>query len=339
MKHTGRLGAAGAALGMLLLILDSRTALEGAHEGLELCLRTVIPVLFPFFVLSGLLTGSAGIGQVNWLRPLGSLTGIPHGAESILLAGFLGGYPIGAKCIAEARHQDKLSKQDAARMMAFCNNPGPSFLFGIAGSMFSESWAGWALWGIMILSSLAVGIILPGKATTRIRAIRRPQIKPTAAVNSAVSAIAGVCGWVLLFRVVLAFLNRWILWILPPEATIAITGLLELTNGCCSLNAVQDPGTRFVICAGMLAFGGLCVGMQTASVAEGVKLSWYLPGKLLQTALAVTLALAVRWILSPQPGQNLYTVILPVAMVLAGIFTFSGGKLKNRGGISKRLGV
>ena len=39
-------------LGMLALILDGRTAIEGARQGIGLCLRTVIPSLFPFFVLS-----------------------------------------------------------------------------------------------------------------------------------------------------------------------------------------------------------------------------------------------------------------------------------------------
>ena len=41
---TGLTGAAG----MLVLILDAKTALAGAKEGIQLCLYTVIPSLFPF---------------------------------------------------------------------------------------------------------------------------------------------------------------------------------------------------------------------------------------------------------------------------------------------------
>ena len=40
-----------ASMGMLVLILDGKTALEGARQGIELCLRTVVPSLFPFFLL------------------------------------------------------------------------------------------------------------------------------------------------------------------------------------------------------------------------------------------------------------------------------------------------
>ena len=78
---------------MLALILDGRTAIDGARQGIELCLRTVIPSLFPFFVLSILLTSSLLGGSLAVLRPLGRLFGMPDGAESLLIPAFLGGYP------------------------------------------------------------------------------------------------------------------------------------------------------------------------------------------------------------------------------------------------------
>ena len=44
------------ACGMMMLILDSQTAMHGAAEGIVLCINSVVPSLFPFFVLSILLT-------------------------------------------------------------------------------------------------------------------------------------------------------------------------------------------------------------------------------------------------------------------------------------------
>lgn len=89
-------------LGMLALILDGRTAIEGARQGIGLCLRTVIPSLFPFFVLSILLTSSLLGSSLIVLRPLGRLFGMPEGAESLLIPAFLGGYPVGAQNVAAA---------------------------------------------------------------------------------------------------------------------------------------------------------------------------------------------------------------------------------------------
>ena len=39
---------------MVWMILDSRTVMEGALDGIQLCLWTVIPSLFPFFVISNI---------------------------------------------------------------------------------------------------------------------------------------------------------------------------------------------------------------------------------------------------------------------------------------------
>ena len=146
-----------AALALLLLILDSRTALQGAREGLDLCFRSVVPSLFPFLVLTGMLTSSVSGLKLVFLRPLGRWMGIPQGAEGIFLTGILGGYPAGAQSVHQAYKAGQLTKEDARRMMAFCNNAGPAFLFGILGSHFEKTGILWILW------EMGTGFYLPGK--------------------------------------------------------------------------------------------------------------------------------------------------------------------------------
>ena len=51
-----------AACAMLVMILDTRTAIMSAHEWVALCVRIVVPSLFPFFVLSGVIN-SCLLGQ------------------------------------------------------------------------------------------------------------------------------------------------------------------------------------------------------------------------------------------------------------------------------------
>ena len=336
MKVMGRVQAAGAALGMLLLILDSPTALNSAREGMELCVTTVIPSLFPFFVLSSLLTGSLGGSfSPGW----GRLLGLPQGCEGLFLTGILGGYPIGTAGIGEAVRQGRLNQEDGARLLAFCNNPGPAFIFGMAACMFDMSWAGWVLWAVQVIGALAVALLLPGRPGATIKNAKAPGVSLPAALKGAVSAMAVVCGWVVLFRVVIGFLDRWILWILPTEIRVVFCGLLELTNGCCMLNAIQSQGLRFIICSGLLSFGGLCVGMQTASVSQGVSLRWYLPGKLLHCLISTGLAAAVQELFPGNAGMKLPPIILPGLLIVAGILVFYRGKMKNRSGISRPLGV
>ena len=309
------------ALGLLLLILDAKTALYGASEGLTLCLRSVIPSLFPFFILSILLTDSLTGLRFSVLRPVGRLCGIPEGGESLLAVGLLGGYPVGAQSVAQAYRAGQLNKQDAGRMLGFCSNAGPAFLFGIVAAKFSQHWIPWALWAIHIFSALLVGSLLPNKSERAVHLPTQKQSSLSDALRRSISVMAGVCGWVVLFRVILAFLDRWCMWLLPDSAQVALTGLLELANGCCELDGIENTGLRFLICSAILGFGGLCVTMQTVSVTEGLALGWYLPGKLLQGLISVLLAALLQAMVFPQ-AERVY--ISPVFLIgIAAILAFS----------------
>lgn len=317
------------AIGMGLLILDTKTAVAGAQSGVDLCIRTVIPSLLPFFFLSVLLTASLIGRKIGILKPVCRLCRIPEGAESIFLAGLLGGYPVGAQCVSQAVENGCLHKLDARRMLAFCSNCGPAFLFGIVAGLFDRWWDAWLLWGIHMASALCVGALLPGNP----HACRIPKISPIGPVQAlerACKIMAGVCGWVVLFKVFLSFLQRWFLWMLPVELQIAIQGLLELSNGCIALSDIRNPDLRFVLCAGILSFGGLCVGMQTWSVvSEGVDRRLYFPGKVAQCAISLLLAATLQ-------GMINWAVPALAVSVLAVIFL---RKLQNSSSIPQPIGV
>jgi len=273
---------------ILVIILDGKTAINGAAEGIDLCFRSIIPALFPFFVLSNLLTGVWMGSEAKLLKPLGRLFRIPAGTESLLIPAFLGGYPAGAQSVATACKRGQLSRADGRRMLAFCSNAGPSFLFGIIAPVLSLSRA-WHLWGIQIVGAWIVSRCLPAKTGAN-GTVRGQAVTCTEAMTRALSVTAAVCGWVVLFRVLVVFLEKWFLWMLPISVQTAIVGFLELGNGCISLTQIPDPEAQFVLCSAMLSFGGLCVTMQTLSASEGVDLSLYFPGKLLQTAVSTLLA-------------------------------------------------
>lgn len=339
MKQMARIRLTSASLGMLLMILDSKTAVAAAREGLELCIRTVIPSLFPFFVISSwmlpLLLGSRN----PLLRPIGRITRIPEGAESLLLVGFLGGYPTGAACVAEAFRSGRLPRQAAERMMVFCSNAGPSFLFGIVGGLFPSSWITWILWGIQIVSALVCGILLPGGPGGHCIAAKETHSSLPAALTQAIRSMVLVCGWVILFRVMLGFGDRWLFWLLPPEWSVLVSGVLELTNGCCSLPGICGVGSRFVMASLLLSFGGLCVAMQTASVTDGLSFRLYLPGKLLQCALSLILSLGVQWIL-PEGIKLSPVIFLTLTATVIGLyFLLSPAKKEKSSSIPGALGV
>lgn len=300
--------AALAAAGMLILILDGKTALAGAGAGMELCLKTVIPALFPFLFLCSILTGSLWGGHFPWLRLPGRLLGIPEGAESLLIPAVLGGYPAGAQAIGENYRANRLSKEDALHLLTFCSNAGPSFLFGMVALQFPDRQMIWSLWVIQILAAAMTGCI-GHTANPRKTVLAGKTDSISAALTRSVRSMGIICGWVLLFRIFIEFLSQWLLWRFPREVQILIIGLLELSNGCCILSEVQDISLRFVLCSLFLSFGGLCVTMQTASVIGDLPLRSYLLGKVTQTAISLILSfLCLRFGWGP--------------MLLTGVFAF-----------------
>lgn len=303
-----------AAIGMLLMIFDAKMALQSMQEGLTLCIQTIIPSLFPFFVISGIINSCLIGNQSKILHGLGKFCKVPTGAESIIAVGLLAGYPVGAQLVTQAYQAGTLSKSTARRMLGFCSNAGPSFIFGMLAPLFPNSKIPWLLWIIHILSAMIVGFLLPGECNERCNLKVSKSLTITQTLRNAIENIATVCGWVLLFRVIIGFCNRWFLWLLPKEIGILFSGVLELSNGAVLLGNIESLSLRFLFAELMLSFGGICVMMQTASVTKNLELGYYFPGKALQMFISIGMSLITLPLL--QENSSNYLTILGIFIVL-----------------------
>ena len=212
-------------------------------------------------------------------------------------------------------------------MLTFCSNAGPAFLFGMASALFSRPSAPWSLWGIHIISAVMTAMCFPARSTNTVMLKPRKKQSLSDSLTVALRVISGICGWVILFRVTIVFLNRWIFWLLPVEVQVVSIGLMELSNGCCSLIQIKDEGLRFVFCSCFLACGSLCVVMQTVSVTKGLSIKPYLYGKTFQLLFSLALSTAV-----------IYPSFLPPALI-AVVSLVSFCNLQKRSSISEKIGV
>lgn len=322
------------ALAMAALILDGKTAVSAGADAVELCIRVLIPSLFPFFVFSPLLASGSGA----LFRPLAKLLQLPEGADSILLVSFLGGYPVGAAVTAQHYNDGNLSSLDARRMIAFCSNAGPSFIFGIGSRFFPNVCYCWLLWGIHITSAVLVGVLTP-KDGKRIFHPKKNALSLTDALKNAITVMATVCGWVILFRILIAFLDRWGLWAAPVQLRVVLCGILELANGCCMLNEINSTGLRMILFCGFLGFGGLCVLLQTRSVTGGMDISLYLPGKVTQTAISILLCSVAQLFLPLADRYVLPVWVFVLAAIICLFYPIRLRKNENKGRNLCRIGV
>lgn len=283
------------AAGALFLILDSRCAAESMTRGLELCLRTVVPSLFPLFVLSGILVPQ--LAAIPFPRKVGRFLGIPQGAEGIFLLGAVGGFPLGAQCITRAVESQQLSRKDGERMLGFCDNCGAAFLFGILPALFKNPLIPLACFLIQLESAILVAASCSGDGPASGQ-FSAQQVSLSASVQRAIRSMATVCAWIMLCCVGTGFLQKWLFPFLTPYVRILCTGLLELTAGCMAMGTITDESLRLIFCCGFVCFGGISVLLQIHAVAAAQHLSMAqcIRQKLLQAFFGVCLAAGiVQW--------------------------------------------
>ena len=263
------------------LVAFSSQAAQGAREGLAVCARALVPSLLPFFVLSGLMSA---LGLPDLLGGLfgGAMEKLfrisPAGSQAFIL-GLTGGYPLGAAAVADLRRQGLVERNEAERLVAFCNNSGPAFILGAAGGVFQSPRAGLLLYVSHVLAAVAVGLILrPRKAVSRPAPPRAGAAAPIsfgkalpAVMAKAVSSTMTVCGYVVLFSALLGVLTARLA--LPPAAMALVTGFFELGGGIAALAGTPPWPISLAAASLILGWGGLSVHCQTMGVLADTDIS------------------------------------------------------------------
>lgn len=145
-------------------------ALDSARSGLLLWYHSVLPVLFPFMLLCGLLIRFNLLERaLPYLsRPFRFLFGCSQYGAFAIVVGFLCGFPMGAKITHDLLEQGKIDRQEAYVLYGFVNNLSPSFLlsFLAADQMGLPAWGGLFLCNILG-AALLYGLLSSGKLRRR----------------------------------------------------------------------------------------------------------------------------------------------------------------------------
>ncbi len=190
----------------------------------------------------------------------------------ILLMSMLGGFPVGAGLIADSVQKGRLTLNQAKRMLLFCVNPGPAFVINIVGvSMLGSQRA-----GVIILVSLFISSLITGIISRIFKHGEEPRCFSTSfntesplilSVKKSISAIIGVCGWIVIFSALLGVVNSFSL-----DETVKqwLNMLAEVTGGC-RISAENFPLPITVL---ILGWSGVCVHLQLMTCISACKLKY-----------------------------------------------------------------
>ncbi len=329
------------------LMLRPQIAVRAIANGLSVCAGSILPSLFPFFVLTNLWISLGYASRLSRRAepPVRALFHLPGAAASPLLLGALGGYPVGAQTVVRLREQGMLSQAQAQQTLLFCNNAGPAFIFGILGyGLFQSTAVGAVLWGIHLGSALLLGLLFrPARPSDGdFGLIPEPDRTPFLPALSRAVAQAGetalrVCTFVLFFSVLTGYLKQSVPagWQSAGWFSVAL-GSLELAGGARLLaSSTLSPAGVFVAAAGLLGWGGVCVHCQTLSVlsSSGLSPKRYLFGKALHSLVSTAAAcLAAPFVLSDRACFSLseampvWLFALPLLLLIPLLLKSSSGK-------------
>lgn len=298
--------------GAVILIALPGEAADGVKQGLSVCGGVIVPSLFPFLVLSRLLA-AYGVPELlaGYCGPVLLRLGLSPYAAAPLLIGLLGGYPAGAAALAAECRENLISPKEAERLLPCCNNTGPAFLIGAAGSVvFRSARVGIVLYLGHILSALTVALLLcRAKTTPSAPTLRQPGHANaencfTESVLAAGETVLHICAFVLFFSALSALLRTvGILSVLSSRfarlsgmglqaSNALLYGLIELGGGIAALSGLPVTAGNGMLCGFLIGFGSLSVHAQTAAVLSGtgIRTRRHFFGKLLHGAFSALYA-------------------------------------------------
>ncbi|MGI6167360.1 MAG: nucleoside recognition domain-containing protein [Eubacteriales bacterium] len=265
---------------LILILKNPEPAIEYIKVGLVLCVRTVIPSLFPFMVIAELVVTS-GLGELagKYLsRPLRWLFGISGASACAVILGAICGFPVGARTIAALLDRGCITNREAARLLTFCNNPSPAFIIGAVGvSLFSNRTIGIVLYAITLFNAFFIGF------SQRFISISQDENSGhetktypggisafTSSVTHAAESMLIICAYIVFFSALVGCLADVISGLnLPPAAVALLYGIFELTGGVGAASALGPNIAGICLCAFIIGWSGLSVHFQVISVCSG----------------------------------------------------------------------
>lgn len=290
---------------LCFLLLCPKLALQSARSGLLLWYQNLVPVLLPFMILSNLMIRLDIISLLlKGLHPLFHLIwGTSVYGSYAILAGFLFGYPMGAKVVNDLLQQEAISESEGEYLIGFVNNLSPAFVITF---LVHENLKRPALlhptlcilYGAPLITSMLFapkyrkksGFLSPQKNKASKVPLQSELID--ACIFDGIVNITRLGAYIMLFALITGALT-----LLPVNNALLqciLNGCIEITNGIrCICEASLPFFTKYLCLMVLSSFGGICALMQTLSIFKMKRktLHHYLQAKAVTVCISAILTM------------------------------------------------
>ena len=241
---------------------------------INLWINTIIPSLFPFFIISDILIQYNVTNYIpkhikNFFCKLFEVSEYSIG---IFFLSLLSGFPSNARNTRNYYENGYISLDEANHILSFTHFSNPLFILSTVAIFFFHH----EEYGLIILlshylSNIIIGIISRKKITTNLNNYTKPKKKSqnfgyilTNSISSSINTILLIFGTLTSFLIISSLLIKNIN--LPPYPSTILKCILEITMGLKSLSTLNLPDIYNIVIASMaISFGGLSVHLQVIS--------------------------------------------------------------------------
>jgi hypothetical protein len=269
----------------------------GAIQGMKIAFESVVPTLFPFFILSDIWGCYFITDKQSFVAKLfEKLFFIPSPGISAFIAGNVCGFPLGVKIANKLYLDNNLSKEQATILCGISNNPSAAFVIsGVGLGLFGSYKTGLLLYLSCIIASIFSGIIFRKKGYNYNKTndnIRQKFDLTSSIKNAGLNSII-VSSYIIFFSAVLSLIGSFVR---DRLLLGVISAFLEVSGATTLLSQIQSLQGNVILAliAFSLGFSGLSVHFQAFSMMnDDLSKTKYLLVKLTQGLLSSLMALVL----------------------------------------------
>ena len=275
----------------VLLAVNRRYQLA-VTAGIELWAAAILPALFPYLVITTLVSALGIIGDVaKVFSPFAKRTfNVSGNVFYAFTVSLISGYPVGAKTVSDLKNGGFIGETESVRAAALCSSASPVFLIGSVGNITFNS----PFFGLCLFITHVISVVVTGFVFSFYKRGERPAVDSPVAlkrsenllydgVSSAVVSVLVVGGIITLFYLltemlagagVLGIISDFInLFIGDKTVSTGIAaGFFECTKG---IKIIAGKGINVFtlpITASLVGFGGLSVIAQSLAFLNKAKI-------------------------------------------------------------------
>lgn len=257
------------------ILINKQLVFETIHYSLNIWVNTLIPSMFPFFVISDILINYNITEYIPKFitNTFSKLFNISSTSTTIFFLSLISGFPSSARNIKNYYQKGLISLSEANHILLFTHFSNPIFILSTIAIFFLNN----ELYGYIILIShylgnFLIGIFLRNKST--ITNIKNYTESPSicqnfsktliTSIKSSIDTLLLILGTLTSFLIVSSFIVEFLNF--SPYPSTILKGILEMTMGLKDLSLLNIPDIYKVVISTMfISFGGLSVHLQIIS--------------------------------------------------------------------------